>query len=64
LGFLNRVQQRIREGNMEALFDVPLDLAAAVPVPRAFIAHHGVFSLEHLRDFVEPLIAANNRNNS
>jgi hypothetical protein len=62
LGFLNRVQQRIREGNMEALFNVPLVLAAVVPDNRAFIAHHGIFSLEHLRTFATPLLAANDRN--
>jgi hypothetical protein len=61
LGFLNRVQQRIREGNMEALFDVPVDLAAAIPDLRPFVAHHGTFTIEHLQQFAGPVVAANNR---
>jgi hypothetical protein len=61
LGFLNRVQQRIREGNMEALFEVPADLTAAIPNMRPFIAHHGTFTIEHLRQFAAPFMTANNR---
>jgi hypothetical protein len=61
LGFLNSVQQRIREGNMEALFDVPIDLAAAVPDTRPFIANHGIFTLEHLRQFATPTLVATSR---
>jgi hypothetical protein len=61
MGFLNRVQQRIREGNMEALFDVPVDLAAPADT-RAFIAHNGIYPLEHLRNFATPLLAANDCN--
>jgi hypothetical protein len=61
LGFLNSVQQCIREGNMEALFNVPIDLAAAVPDMRPFIANHGIFTLDHRRQFATPTLAANNR---